>query len=50
MGATANRVRRCAAIEAGQEPTDPRERVLKLARENPATVANVVRGWVNAES
>jgi flagellar M-ring protein FliF len=29
-------------------PGGPQEDLIRLARENPATVANVVRGWVNA--
>jgi flagellar M-ring protein FliF len=37
-----------AAVPLPAQPRDP-EAVLQLARENPATVANVVRNWVASE-
>jgi flagellar M-ring protein FliF len=37
-----------AAVALPAQPRDP-EAVLRLARENPATVANVVRNWVSNE-
>jgi flagellar biosynthesis/type III secretory pathway M-ring protein FliF/YscJ len=29
-------------------PGGPQEDLIRIARDNPATVANVVRNWVNA--
>lgn len=36
------------APSAGALPGGPQEDLIRLARDNPATVANVVRNWVNA--
>ena len=37
-----------AGMSPIQLPGGPPENLLQLARDNPATVANVVRSWVNA--
>jgi flagellar biosynthesis/type III secretory pathway M-ring protein FliF/YscJ len=36
------------APSAATLPGGPQEDLIRLARDNPATVANVVRNWVNA--
>jgi hypothetical protein len=37
-----------AGMSPIQLPGGPPENLVQLARDNPATVANVVRSWVNA--
>jgi flagellar biosynthesis/type III secretory pathway M-ring protein FliF/YscJ len=37
-----------AAASAQQHRTNQLENIRQLSRQNPATVANVVRNWVNA--
>jgi flagellar M-ring protein FliF len=44
----ANEVALPSPSDAQQAPPQGHEEALRLARENPATVANVVRSWINA--
>lgn len=49
-GATSGATATAPGSLAAPHGEDESERILRLARENPATVANVVRGWVGADA